>query len=102
MKWLKVLIAIVALLGVVYFVGPHPDKPVFDYAIQDIPEGTNLDSLVKSNEAVHKIKPDILQGWMYHSNLIVSLLKYTFILVFITKTNNIYITIIYSFFYINN
>jgi glycosyltransferase involved in cell wall biosynthesis len=28
---------------------------------------------------VHKIKPDILQGWMYHSNLIVSLLKYTFI-----------------------
>ena len=28
---------------------------------------------------IHKIKPDILQGWMYHSNLIVSLLKYTFI-----------------------
>jgi glycosyltransferase involved in cell wall biosynthesis len=28
---------------------------------------------------VHKIRPDILQGWMYHSNLVVSLLKYTFI-----------------------
>ena len=28
---------------------------------------------------VHKIKPDILQGWMYHSNMIVLLLKYTFI-----------------------
>ena len=58
MKWLKVLIAIVALLGVVYFIGPHPDKPVFDYAIQDIPDGTNLDSLVNANEAVHKIKQD--------------------------------------------
>ncbi len=56
MKWLKVLIAIVALLGIVYFVGPHPDQPVFDYTLQDIPVTANLDSLVNANEAVHKIK----------------------------------------------
>ena len=58
MKWLKVLIAIIALLGVVYFVGPHPNKPVFDYAIQDIPDGINLDSLVNANELKHHIKPN--------------------------------------------
>lgn len=58
MKWLKVLIGIVALLAIVYFVGPHPEKPVFDYSLQEIAEGTNLDSLILANESKHKIKPN--------------------------------------------
>jgi esterase/lipase len=58
MKWLKALLGLIALLAVVYFVGPHPDQPVFDYTIQNIPEGTNLDSLVRANESRHSIKPN--------------------------------------------
>jgi esterase/lipase len=58
MKWLKALLGLIALLAVVYFVGPHPDQPVFDYAIQAIPDGTNLDSLVRANESKHSIKPN--------------------------------------------
>jgi len=58
MKWLKALLGIIALLAVVYFVGPHPDTPVFDYTLQNIPEGANLDSLVRANESKHSIKPN--------------------------------------------
>ncbi len=58
MKWLKALLGIIALLAVVYFVGPHPDTPVFDYTLQNIPEDANLDSLVRANESKHSIKPN--------------------------------------------
>ena len=58
MKWLKALLGIIALMAVVYFVGPHPEKPVFDYTINDIADGTNLDSLVNANESKHHIKPN--------------------------------------------
>jgi esterase/lipase len=58
MKWLKALLGIIALMAVVYFVGPHPEKPVFDYTIHDIEDGTNLDSLVNANESKHHIKPN--------------------------------------------
>jgi len=58
MKGLKALLGIIALLAVVYFVGPHPDEPVFDYSIVDIADGTNLDSLVNANESKHHIKPN--------------------------------------------
>jgi esterase/lipase len=58
MKWLKALLGIIALMAVVYFVGPHPEKPVFDYTIHDITDGTNLDSLVNAIESKHHIKPN--------------------------------------------
>ena len=58
MKWIKALVGIVALLAVVYFVGPHPEKPVFDYSLKEIPDGVNLDSLVKAVESTHHIKPN--------------------------------------------
>jgi len=43
---------------------------------------TNLNlvkNILKLIFTIHKIRPDILQGWMYHSNLIVSIVKFTFI-----------------------
>ena len=58
MKWFKAILVIIALMAVVYFVGPHPEKPVFDYTIHDIADGTNLDSLVNANESKHHIKPN--------------------------------------------
>ena len=58
MKWLKALIGVIALLAVVYFVGPHPQKPVFDYTLQEIYDGINLDSLVQAAESKHHIKPN--------------------------------------------
>jgi esterase/lipase len=58
MKGIKVILGIIALFAVVYFVGPHPNKPVFDYTLNDIPNGLNLDSLVQDNESKHHIKPN--------------------------------------------
>lgn len=58
MKWIKALLGILAILAVIYFVGPHPDKPVFDYAIHEISDGLNLDSLVEVNESKHQLKPN--------------------------------------------
>ena len=58
MKWIKALIGIIALLAIVYFVGPHPDKPVFDYSLKEIPDGLNMDSLVQAAESTHHIKPN--------------------------------------------
>jgi esterase/lipase len=58
MKGIKVILGIIALFAVVYFVGPHPNKPVFDYTLNEIPNGLNLDSLVQANESKHHIKPN--------------------------------------------
>lgn len=58
MKWIKVILGIVAALAIIYLVGPHPDKPVFDYTINEISDGVNLDSLIQVKESKHKIKPN--------------------------------------------
>jgi esterase/lipase len=58
MKGIKVILGIIALFAVVYFVGPHPNKPVFDFTLNEISNGLNLDSLVQANESKHHIKPN--------------------------------------------
>ncbi len=58
MKWIKVILGIVAVLAIIYLVGPHPENPVFDYTINEISDGVDLDSLIQVNESKHKIKPN--------------------------------------------
>lgn len=58
MRSLKLGMILVGLILFVYFIGPHPETPKFNYELPAIAEGENLDSLVQSEEAKHKVKPN--------------------------------------------
>ena len=58
MRSLKLGMVLVGLILFVYFIGPHPETPKFNYELPAIAEGENLDSLVQSEEAKHKVKPN--------------------------------------------
>ncbi len=55
-KW---LLAIPVLIGVGYWVGPAPATPAYDKNMPQVPSvPLQLEEYVKSNEALHKLKPD--------------------------------------------
>lgn len=58
MRSLKLGMILVGLMLFVYLIGPHPETPKFNYQLPAIAEGENLDSLVQSEEAKHKVKPN--------------------------------------------
>ncbi len=56
--WL-IFIGIVVLLGIVYFIGPHPSTPVYNPVLPVVPSApAALMQYVSSIEARHKVKPD--------------------------------------------
>lgn len=58
MKWLKGLIALIAVAGIIYLLGPHPATPKYETAMPVVPEANLLENYIVANEAIHKIKPD--------------------------------------------
>ncbi|HVU98766.1 MAG TPA: alpha/beta hydrolase [Puia sp.] len=55
----KLWLLIPVLLIVIYFVGPHPSKPVYSSAQPAVPaEPAALESYIRSQEAGHRLKPD--------------------------------------------
>lgn len=57
--WFRILLIIIAVLSIVYLLGPHPDAPVYTDHMPDIPpQAAALEHYVSSNEARHKIKPN--------------------------------------------
>lgn len=59
MRFLKWLLIIIAILGVVYLVGPHPETPVYKTEMPSVPaDAAALETYVKNNEAQHKLKPN--------------------------------------------
>lgn len=59
MRLLKKLLLVLALLVLVYFAGPKPQKPVYGDAIPPVPSNTDsLFNYISSIESKHKIKPD--------------------------------------------
>jgi pimeloyl-ACP methyl ester carboxylesterase len=59
MRFLKWLLVILALLTIIYFLGPEPATPEYSTAMPAIPADANaLINYVKNNEAQHKLKPD--------------------------------------------
>jgi esterase/lipase len=58
MRKLKIVGAIILILSILYFLGPSPTKPVFNYELTNVPDNVNLDSLVQAGEKLHKIKPN--------------------------------------------
>lgn len=59
MKYLKILLIIVAILIIAFFLGPKPSAPVYNTAMPKVPaDAAGLVSYIKTNEAQHKLKPD--------------------------------------------
>src|ERR1022692_2864583 len=55
-KWLW---AIPVVLVILYLLGPSPDTPVYRTEMPAVPSGAaQLESYVRANEAMHKLKPD--------------------------------------------
>ncbi len=58
-RFLKITAALVALLAVVYFLGPKPAAPNYNNNLIQVPsDPAALEAYVASNEAKHKVKPD--------------------------------------------
>ncbi len=58
-RFLKITAALVAMLAVVYFLGPKPAAPNYNNNLIKVPSvPAALEAYVASNEAKHKVKPD--------------------------------------------
>ena len=58
-RFLKITAALVAMLAVVYFLGPKPAAPNYNNNLIQVPsDPAALEAYVASNEAKHKVKPD--------------------------------------------
>lgn len=59
MRIIKWFIGFIALVGIVYLVGPNPATPVYNTALPTIPgEPAALEALIQSNEQKHKVRPN--------------------------------------------
>ncbi len=58
MRALKISFSLLAVLVIVYFLGPQPQKPNFNNLLPAIADSANMDSYVSSMEQGHKIKPN--------------------------------------------
>ena len=58
-RFLKIIAVLVALLAIVYFLGPKPAAPIYNNNLIRVPsEPAALESNIKNKEAAHKVKPD--------------------------------------------
>jgi pimeloyl-ACP methyl ester carboxylesterase len=58
-RFVKILLAVVAVLAIVYLLGPAPAKPVFAPNLPNVPAGASaLSSYVAAQDAGRKIKPN--------------------------------------------
>lgn len=59
MKFLKWLAIFVAILAVVYLLGPNPSTPVYAADLPTVPaDVTGLENYIATNEAKHKLRPN--------------------------------------------
>ena len=59
MRFLKIILALVVILFVVYLFGPHPPKPVYAIELPTVPaEPTALMNYIQQEESMHKVKKD--------------------------------------------
>ena len=58
MRTLKIILATIFVLLVVYLLGPSPSTPIFSDNLPTIDSNANLDDYVKTIEQSHKIKPN--------------------------------------------
>ena len=58
-KWLRFTVVILAVLVIIYFLGPHPAAPAYTKAMPAVPADTAaLRQYVQQGESLHKLKPN--------------------------------------------
>jgi esterase/lipase len=58
-RFLKIIAALVAVLAIVYFLGPKPAAPNYNNNLIQVPsDPAALEAFIRSKEAAHKVKPD--------------------------------------------
>ena len=57
MRFFKISLVVIFVLSIIYLLGPHPAKPVYDTSLP-VPAYTSLETYISSQETQHKIKPD--------------------------------------------
>jgi esterase/lipase len=56
---LKIIAALMALVAIVYFLGPKPAAPIYNNNLIQVPtEPSALENYIKAKEAAYKVKPD--------------------------------------------
>jgi pimeloyl-ACP methyl ester carboxylesterase len=58
MKWFKRIAIFVVVLIIVYLLGPHPAKPVYNTQLPQVPPASELERYVRQKEAMHKLRPN--------------------------------------------
>ena len=58
MRLLKIIILSIFTLIGIYFLGPHPSKPIFNSTLPNVASINELDQFVAKVESTHKIKPN--------------------------------------------
>ncbi len=59
MRSVKIILGIVLVLVVVYFVGPHPSKPIYNQVLPTVPTtAAALEQYISQEEAKHAVKKD--------------------------------------------
>ena len=59
MRWLKITLAVLGMLLLVYLLGPKPATPVYATTLQAVPASPDsLEQYIAKQEALHHIKPD--------------------------------------------
>lgn len=59
MRSVKIILGIVLVLAVVYFVGPHPSKPIYNQVLPTVPTtAAALEQYISQEEAKHAVKKD--------------------------------------------
>jgi esterase/lipase len=59
MRFLKIFIGILALLAIVYLLGPTPKKPHYNNTLKTVPTDLiGLEKFIADGEALHKVKPN--------------------------------------------
>ena len=56
MRKLKIRLAVLLLLLVIYLAGPNPDTPSYDNKMPDVPATGKLDDYIAKNEKLHKLR----------------------------------------------
>lgn len=56
---LRISLFLIAILAVLFLVGPHPAAPVYSLTLPEVPhDGRALEQYIHNKEALHRLKPD--------------------------------------------
>lgn len=59
MRFFKIIIAVVAVLVIVYLIGPHPSTPTYNMNLPHVPNNAiELEKYIAAEEATHHVKPN--------------------------------------------